>query len=112
MWSPRFGEVYRATQLSSLWHQLCASADVLDGRGRPPRLHDLRHSFAVNALQRWYAHGVDVHAMLPRLATYLGHANAASTHYYLKLTPALRESAGERFHQRFATLFTQGGLAR
>lgn len=112
MWSPRSGEVYRATQLASLWHQLCASAGVLDGRGRPPRLHDLRHSFAVNALQRWYAQGADVHARLPRLATYLGHTNAASTHYYLKLTPALRESASELFHQRFATLFTEGGLAR
>ena len=73
-------------------------------------MRHLRHSFAVNALQRWYTQGADVQAKLPHLATYLGHANAAST-YYLKLTPALRGSAGERFHQHFAALFSAGGLA-
>jgi integrase/recombinase XerD len=111
MWSSPSSEVYRASPLVSIWHRLCVSARVLDGLGHPPRLHDLRHSFAVNALQRWYTQGADVQAKLPRLATYLGHANAASTHYYLKLTPALRGSAGERFHQRFAALFSAGGLA-
>ena len=111
MWSSPSSEVYRASPLVSIWHRLCVSAHVLDGLGHPPRLHDLRHSFAVNALQRWYTQGADVQAKLPHLATYLGHANAASTHYYLKLTPALRGSAGERFHQRFAALFSAGGLA-
>jgi len=111
MWSSPSSEVYRASPLVALWHRLCVSARVIDGLGHPPRLHDLRHSFAVNALQRWYAQGADVQARLPHLATYLGHANAASTHYYLKLTPELRASAGERFHQRFAALFTAGGLA-
>ena len=111
LWSPRSSEVYCATQLVNLWHQLCVSAGVLDRRGHPPRLHDLRHSFAVNALQRWYAQGTDVQAMLPRLATYLGHANAASTHYYLTLTPDLGTAASERFRQRFAALFDTGGLA-
>jgi integrase/recombinase XerD len=74
-------------------------------------MRHLRHSFAINALQRWYTQGADVQAKLPHLATYLGHANAASTHYYLKLTPELRASAGDQFHQHFATLFTAGGLA-
>jgi integrase len=87
------------------------STGVLDSYAHPPRLHDLRHSFAVNALQRWYAQGADVQAMLPHLATYLGHANAASTHYYLTLTPELGAAASERFRQRFAALFNTGGLA-
>ena len=43
-------------------------------------MRHFRHSFAVNALQRLYAQGADVQAKLPHLATYLGHANAASTH--------------------------------
>jgi integrase len=84
---------------------------VLNPQGRPPRLHDLRHSAAVNALQRWYAQGADVQAKLPHLATYLGHVNIASTHYYLKLTPRLRQAASHRFHQRFGALLTVGGLA-
>ena len=66
---------------------------------------------AVNALQRWYEQGADVQARLSHLATYLGHVSAASTHYYLKLTPALREAASQRFHQRDAPLFTVGGRA-
>ena len=40
---------------------------------RSPRLHDLRHSFAVNTLIRWYRQGLDVEQRLPLLSTYLGH---------------------------------------
>ena len=61
-------------------------------------------------LQHWYAHGVDVQAKLPYLAAFLGHVNAASTHYYLKLTPELRQAASERFHKRVTPLWT-GGVA-
>ena len=112
LWSARTSQVDSIAQHSRLWHRLCVSAHVLDHHGHPPRIHDLRHSFAVNALQRWYEQGADVNTRLLHLARYLGHAHAASTHYYLKLTPALRTSASERFHQRFAALFTEGGLAQ
>lgn len=112
MWSrQRSPEVYAATGLGSLWHRLCVSARVLDAQGHPPRVHDLRHSAAVLALQNWYAQGADVQARLPHLATYLGHVNAVSTHHYLKLTPELRQAASQRFHQRFAPLLTAGGIA-
>lgn len=112
MWSGHRGsEVYKATNLSLVWQQLCLSVGVLKPQGHPPRLHDLRHSAAVNMLQRWYAQGADVQAKLPHLATYLGHVNAVSAHYYLKLTPELRQAASQRFHQRFAALFTVGGVA-
>jgi integrase len=103
--------VYGATNLTVVWKQLCRSTQVLNPQGHPPRLHDLRHSAAVNVLQRWYAQGIDVQAKLLHLATYLGHVNAASTHYYLKLTPELRQAASQRFHQHFGALFTVGGLA-
>jgi integrase/recombinase XerD len=100
---------YADHTLMTVWHRLCLSTHVLDGQGRPARLHDLRHSFAVITLQRWYAEGANVQAKLPHLATYLGHVSAASTHYYLKLTPELRQAASQRFHQRFAPLLTMGG---
>ena len=111
LWSGRrFPEVYAAASLMAAWHQLCVSAQVLGASGRPPRLHDLRHSFTVNALQRWYAQGLDVQTKLPHLATYLGHVSPVSTHYYLRFTPELRRSASQRFHQRFAPLFTERGI--
>jgi len=65
----------------------------------------------VLVLQRWYAEGGEVQAKLPYLAAYLGHVSPVSTHYYLKLTPELRQAACQRFHQRFAPLFANGGIA-
>jgi integrase/recombinase XerD len=54
-----------------------------------PRMHDLRHSFAVRTLLDWHAAGVDVQARLPSLSTYLGHASPATTYYYLHAAPEL-----------------------
>jgi len=55
----------------------------------PPRLHDLRHTKAVNTLLGWYRDGVDVQARLPALATYLGHRDPSYTYYYLSAAPQL-----------------------
>lgn len=112
MWSPRAEpEVYAANSLATVWHQACVSTKVVNAQGHPPRLHDLRHSCAVLLLQKCYANGGDVQSKLPHLATYLGHVSPVSTHYYLKLTPELRQAASQRFHQRFAPLFAKGGIA-
>ncbi|MGH3612322.1 MAG: tyrosine-type recombinase/integrase [Pseudonocardia sp.] len=56
------------------------------GRGHGPRVHDLRHTFAVNNLRSWLTHGEDVGALLPVLQTYMGHSSLADTAYYLRLT--------------------------
>jgi integrase len=72
--------------------------------GKPPRIHDFRHSFAVNALLRWYRTGADVEAKLPLLATYLGHGSAVSTHYYLHFIEPLRTAASERFANHYGKL--------
>jgi integrase/recombinase XerD len=56
------------------------------GRGHGPRVHDLRHTFAVNNLRSWFAQGHDVGALLPVLQTYMGHSSLADTAYYLHLT--------------------------
>lgn len=56
------------------------------GRGHGPRVHDLRHTFAVNNLRSWFANGRDVGALLPVLQTYMGHSSVADTAYYLHLT--------------------------
>ncbi len=54
-----------------------------------PRVHDLRHSFAVRTLVGWYRDGLDVEALLPRLSTYLGHREPRFTYQYLSATPEL-----------------------
>ena len=56
------------------------------GRGHGPRVHDLRHSMAVNNLRSWFARGENVDALLPVLQTYLGHSSIGDTAYYLHLT--------------------------
>jgi integrase/recombinase XerD len=61
-----------------------------------PRIHDLRHSFAVHTLVRWYCEGQDVAALLPRLSTYLGHRSPVSTYWYLSAAPELLTLAANR----------------
>jgi site-specific recombinase XerD len=63
-----------------------------------PRIHDLRHTFAVHRLLAWYRDGQDVNARLPWLATYLGHVDIHSTQVYLRATPELTEEVARRFH--------------
>ena len=54
-----------------------------------PRLHDLRHTFAIRTLLGWYRSGEDVQAKIPSLSTYLGHREPASTYWYLSAVPEL-----------------------
>jgi integrase len=61
-----------------------------------PRMHDVRHSFAVRTLLDWYRDGGDVQARLPLLSTYLGHADPAATYWYLSAAPELLALAGQR----------------
>jgi integrase len=64
-----------------------------------PRLHDLRHRFAVQTLVRWYQEGVDVDRHLPELSTYLGHVKVSDTYWYLSATPELLRLATQRLEQ-------------
>ncbi|MBV9278442.1 MAG: tyrosine-type recombinase/integrase, partial [Chloroflexi bacterium] len=83
---------------SQAFHHLVATLDlpVADGVA-PPRLHDLRHSFAVGRLLRWYRDGADPATRLHQLSTFLGHVDPASTAVYLRMTPALLDAANRRF---------------
>ncbi|MCL6449520.1 MAG: tyrosine-type recombinase/integrase [Armatimonadetes bacterium] len=67
----------------------------------PPRLHDLRHSFAVGTLLRWYRAGIDPETRLLHLSTFLGHVSPNSTAVYLTITPDLLLEANRRF-ERYA----------
>jgi integrase/recombinase XerD len=114
IWSgkrPPPNDGYCPSGFSAGWQQSALSAKILDTRGRPPRVHHLRHSFAVAALHRWYLAGHDPQSKLPLLATYLGHVEPAHTHRYLHLTPDIRRPASRRFHDRFGRLLTRGGVS-
>jgi integrase len=84
------------------WWQVCRAAGVLDSQQNPPRLHDLRHSFAVEVLRRSYRAGKNPQAVLPRLSRFMGHVTPACTHYYLKFTEQLQAVASDRFRQHIA----------
>jgi len=98
------GGPYSGTALRHAIQPLLRKCGLVSAKGRLPRIHDLRHSFAVNALLRWYRAGADVDAKLPLLATYLGHGSAVSTHYYLHFIEPLRIAASERFANRYGEL--------
>ncbi len=98
------GRAYCGTSLQRALRPLLQQCSILTAQGRLPRIHDFRHSFAVNALVRWYRAGADVGAKLPLLATYLGHGLVVSTHYYLHLIEPLRAAASEQFASHYGQL--------
>lgn len=68
-----------------------------------PRLHDLRHTFAVNTMLDAYRSGVDVQARLPLLSTYLGHVDPEATYWYLSAAPELLALAGQRLEDNLGS---------
>lgn len=88
----------QALELAGIQHQ---------GRGRGPRLHDLRHSFAVLRLLSWYETGADLRAKLPLLATYLGHIGLASSQIYLHMTEDFIGELTRRQLDHFGNLITE-----
>jgi len=75
-----YGIYRRALHLAGISH---------GGRGRGPRLHDIRHTFAVRVLNRWVREGKDLTTALPYLAIYMGHEGLKASQHYLRLTAAM-----------------------
>jgi site-specific recombinase XerD len=84
---------------------LCDLAGIrrTDGTQEQPRLHDLRHTFAVHRLTSWYQQGADVQRLLQHLSVYLGHIHIRHTQVYLTMTPELLHVAGQRFERYTGT---------
>lgn len=83
-----------------VFRQLLKAANLLPAHGRAPRLHDLRHTFAVRALESSPAGRQRIGQHMVALATYLGHVNIDTTYWYLETTPELLgeiAAAAERF---------------
>lgn len=67
------------------------------GAHAAPRIHDLRHSFAVRRVMLWHAQGRDIDQAMLALSTYLGHAKISNTYWYLSAVPELMAVAGSKF---------------
>jgi integrase len=86
------------------WFLLVASQLGLrkPGDRRGPRIHDLRHHFAIQTMLRWYRSKTDVEAHLPDLSTYLGHVHVRDTYWYLSAVPELLRLATQRCERKEA----------
>jgi integrase len=71
------------------------------GDSTGPRVHDLRHTFAVRTLVGWYRKGANVEEKLPALSTYLGHTCVRDTYWYLSACPDLMQEAARRLDRRW-----------
>jgi integrase len=79
------------------WKKLAASAGLAPRSGScRPRIHDLRHSFAVRTMLDAYDAGLDGQAVLAVLSTYLGHVDPKATYWYLSASSELMAAAGQR----------------
>jgi integrase len=78
------------------------------GRGQGPRVHDLRHTFAVHRLLEWYRQGADLNAKLPLLCTYLGHRGIRGTQRYLHMIPELLTEITGRLEESFGHVVPGG----
>lgn len=80
-------DIYEKRCFYNVYRDLLWKAGISHGgRGNGPRLHDLRHTFAVHCLRKWVKEGADITALLPYLSSYLGHKGLQETAYYLRLT--------------------------
>lgn len=76
-----------------------------EGKGKGPRLHDLRHTFCVNALVQLVNKGYDLYYSMPILMNYMGHRSIESTNYYIKLTEEMFPSIISSMDDTYKSIF-------
>jgi integrase len=102
--APDSGSYHPMTIYAAFRSLLWAAGIAHGGRGHGPRLHDLRHTFAVHRLLQWYQDGTDLTSKLPVLATYLGHQSISDTQRYLQLTAAFLPELAARCEAHFGQI--------
>lgn len=81
------------------FRKLLPAATLDKIKPQSPRIHDLRHTFAIKTLNSWYRADLDIGPLLPALSTYLGHISPSSTYWYLHATPELLQLACQRLEK-------------
>lgn len=103
------GGVYTNMSLYRAFRNLLMDAKIPHGgRGRGPRLHDLRHTYAVHRLIGWYRQGADLQAKLPVLVDYMGHTTLRGTQHYLHLVAELYPEITTRLEAQFGDVIPEG----
>lgn len=82
--SPKGGH-YTQDSVHEFLTNIFRKANIVNSNGKPPRVHDLRHTFAVHSLRKMVNDGMDIYCALPFLSSFLGHKNIYSTEKYLRL---------------------------
>ena len=96
---------YRQVAIGNHFRGFLVRSGIIKRGGRgAPRVHDLRHTFAVHRLYKWYQEGYDVLNKLPLLSTYMGHVEIENTQVYLTICLALLREGDRRFQAGFGDL--------
>jgi integrase len=94
------GRTLQERQVHRVFLELRDHIGVVDrGCHGGPRIHDLRHSFAVRRVMLWHAQGIDVDQAMLSMSTYLGHAKISNTYWYLTGVPELMALVSSKFEQ-------------
>ena len=104
--NPR-GLAYDTMAASNRVRKTMAGAGVTVDGIRPPRAHDIRHSYAVHALQKMQDDGVDPYTSLPLLSTFMGHRTIQATEYYLRLTGPMSRDTATRMADCYQHVFPE-----
>ena len=99
---------YSGSGFGDGFRRLCRAAGVLNAEGCPPRVHDMRHTYATHVLLRAYRDDRDPQSLLPALATAMGHASLASTAWYLTCIDPVVEAAAERVARHVRPVLAAG----
>lgn len=103
--SPPDGGVYDASAIYDAFRRFLRDAGIPHGgKGKGPRLHDFRHSFAVHSLQKFISDGRDVTAMLPKLSAYLGHVSFRYTEPYVRMTAEVYPEISALLQEKYGNL--------
>lgn len=104
------GGFYRQSSVENCFYVRFKKAAVVNHEGYHPRIHDLRHTFAVHSLQAATQRGMSAQAFLPILAEYLGHRDISSTEYYLHLTLEGQDAVLAKMESHYKDLFREATL--
>lgn len=105
------GKPVSKSALHASFHDILKRADIAQNGGRRPRIHDLRGTFAVHRLLRWYEQDANLEAKLPLLVTYLGHVSLHGSQRYLQLARDLLGEVTRRHEAHFGHLITDASEA-
>jgi integrase len=103
--APDGGKLSETTVYSRFRDLLWKAGIPHNGRGKGPRVHDFRHSFAVHRLAEWSRNGIDVYTTVKILSVYLGHNDLSSTQDYLRLTADVFPEVTAKFEASFGDVF-------